>query len=67
MSEARAVGGNQLLASLSRLLPFPQAPGVSSTPIRHAGRMPFLLLSYLRLRLPADSIQVAEHSLRRLQ
>jgi len=66
MTEASVVGYNSLSASLSFLLPFPKAPGVSSTSIRLVRRLAVYILSSLRRRLPADSMEMAEHSLRRM-
>jgi len=66
MSEAPVVGRNSLSTSLSLFLPFPKAPGFSSSLSKHAHRLAVYILSSPGLRLPADSMEMAELCLRRL-
>jgi len=51
---------------LSLLFPFPKALGVSGSRIRHVRRLALHILSSPGPRLPADSMEMAELSLRRV-
>jgi len=61
------LGTRSLSASLSRLLPSPKAPGISSGRIRHTCRMSLYILSRLYLRCYADIKELSEVCLRRVQ
>ena len=51
---------HELLPALSLILPYPKAPGVSSSRIRDARRLALYILHNTDSRRPPDSVEVAE-------
>jgi len=66
MSDSRVLDNNSLLASLSLLLPFTLAPGVSNSRIRDARCLALYILSYLGVMLTADMSEMHGCGLKRV-
>ena len=67
MSQSRVILGKLLLAPLLLLLLLPKALGVPSISARHAARLALYILNSVILKLHADTREMAEICLRRVQ